>query len=505
MLEKGVIQKANSPYSSPVLLTKKSDGTYRFYVDFCELNRVTEKDAFPMPHIDEIFSKLYKARVLSLVDLRSGYWQLPMAREDRSKTAFCVNGQQYEFLRMPFGLCNAPVTFRRLLLRLLDGLDGVVVYGDDIVIFANDMAEHVQLLEAVLQKISEAGLKLSSKKCQIARDKIVCLGHTVGGGQIQPLPEKLTTIKNFPAPKSKRQLRSFLGLVGYESKFVPKFAEKAKPLFQLLKKDHKFQWNQEAEKAFAAVKDLMTSRPHCLRIPNPQQTFTVSVDASDTAIGAVLSQPDGIVEYASRLLTDAEKKYSTTEKECLAIVWAQDKWRACLLATEFRVVSDHKPLTWLMTTKDPRGRLARWAYRLQEFNFSVTHVKGKENRLPDALSRPEHEEDQLPAEAIPVNTLTALEKDISSYEREDAVASEIIKHLSEGTKPNPKSTETRKMLRIWNKLSVDKGRLVCEVEVSPNLRPRKVPYAPIPLRAQLLCMAHDGTHAGKGKVLDALR
>ncbi|CAH8574210.1 unnamed protein product [Dicrocoelium dendriticum] len=400
MEAKGIIRRASSPYSSPVLLTRKADGTYRFCIDFRELNKVTVKDAFPMPQMEEIFSSLHNAKLISLIDLRSGYWQLPIAEEDRHKTAFSVNGQQYEFLRMPFGLCNAPATFRRLLLMILENLQGVVVYGDDIVIFSETEHEHGSRLAAVLQRLEEAGLKLSRKKSQIAQRSIVCLGHIVGNGEIQPLPEKRETIQNFPAPKSKRQLRSFLGVVAYDSKFVPHFAETISPLLKLLQKDQPFMWSTEAEGAFNHIKTCMAESPKCLRLPNPSEKFTVAVDASDVAIGAVLSQPSGVVEYASRVLTSAEQKYSTTEKECLAMVWALEKWRTYLLANEFHVLTDHKPLSWLMTTKDPRGRLARWAYRLQEFTFTIGHVDGTKNVLPDMLSRPLLD-DAIPDTAIP--------------------------------------------------------------------------------------------------------
>jgi hypothetical protein len=238
----------------------------------------------------------------------------------------------------------------------------------------------------------------------------VCLGHIVGNGQVRPLPEKLESIQNYPAPKTKRQLRSFLGLVGYDSKFIPRFSEIALPLFQMLQKDRKFDWTPELQSSFENLKSKVASSPKCLVLPKPNEAFCVSVDASDIGIGAVLSQPSGIIEYASRVLTSAEKNYSTTEKECLAIVWALEKWRSYLLATEFTVKTDHKPLTWLMTTKDPRGRLALRTLRLQEFAFTVKHISGKDNEIPDTLLRPSRESDELSAVAIPVGSLTMTEK-----------------------------------------------------------------------------------------------
>ena len=503
MLEKGIIQKTRSPYSSPVVLTRKADGSYRFCVDFRELNRITVKDAFPMPTADEIFSQLYQAKVISLIDLRSGYWQLPMAVQDRKKTAFCINGQQYEFLRMPFGLCNAPATFRRLLLQILEGLEGVMVYGDDIVVYATTETEHTIRLKRLFERIRQAGLKLSSKKCQLARQTIVCLGHVVGNGQLRPLPEKLESIKNYPAPKSKRQLRSFLGLVGYDSKFVPGFAEKASPLFQLLQKDRKFEWTNELERSFNSLKEAVSASPKCLTIPRPDERFLVSVDASDIGIGAVLSQPSGIVEYASRVLTPAERKYSTTEKECLAMVWALEKWRHYLIADNFTVKSDHKPLVWLMTAKDPRGRLSRWALRLQEFNFTVEHISGEQNSIPDALSRPCREID-LPEEVIPVSGVDVLQQGLREHQAADALCQGVIQHLRRGSRPEANSPEMRELLRVWKKLRVKNDMLVAEVLVGSTRKLSHLPYVPRNNRTSVLQMAHDEVHIGCDRVLDLL-
>ncbi|CAH8545954.1 unnamed protein product, partial [Dicrocoelium dendriticum] len=498
MEARGIIRRTNSPYSSPVLLTRKADGSYRFCIDFRELNRVTVKDAFPMPQMEEIFSNLHNAKLISLIDLRSGYWQLPIAEEDRYKTAFSVNGQQYEFLRMPFGLCNAPATFRRLLLMVLENLKNVVVYGDDIVIFSETEEDHGALLAAVLQRLEEAGLKLSRKKSQIAQKSIVCLGHIVGNGQVQPLPEKRESIKNFAAPKSKRQLRSFLGIATYDSRFVPHFAERISPLLKLLRKNESFTWTPEADRAFNELKQYVADAPACLRLPNPGEKFTVAVDASNVAIGAVLSQPAGVVEYASRVLTSAEQKYSTTEKECLAIVWALEKWRTYLLATEFHVVTDHKPLSWLMTTRDPRGRLARWAYRLQEFTFTIEHIDGTKNVMPDMLSRPSLDE-FLPDTAIPVSRVAAEDRSLLESQRANELVRLVCTHLQAGTKPEVTSGEIEELLRIWDKLEVANGNLL------GTINGMKVLFIPQNLRERVLQVTHDDAHIGFERVLDLLQ
>ena len=500
MERKGIIQRSNSPYCSPVLLTKKADGTYRFCIDFRELNRVTVKDAFPMPQMEEIFAKLHSARLISLIDLRSGYWQLPIAEKDRQKTAFCVNGQQYEFLRMPFGLCNFPATFRRLLLRILDDLTGVVVYGDDIVVFSENEAEHVSRLEAVLQRLDQAGLKLSQKKSQIAQKSIVCLGHIVENGEVRPLPEKLETIRNFASPKSKRQLRSFLGVIAYDSKFIPRFSEKISPLLKLLRKEEPFVWTSEAEAAFNHLKECITREAKFLKIPKPHEKFTVAVDASNYGIGAVLTQPSGVIEYASRVLTSAEQKYSTTEKECLAIVWALEKWRTYLLASEFHVITDHKPLSWLMTAKDPRGRLARWAYRLQEFTFTIGHIDGTKNEVPDMLSRP-LQEDILPETAIPICLITTRDKRLLEDQKKDELVTAVRNHLQAGTKPASTSPEIKELLNVWNSLRIDDGILTFENEQTGE----RLPFVPQDRRRRVIQLIHDGSHMGFERVFEILR
>ena len=404
MLEAGIIEEADSPYNSPVIMVKKANGKFRFCVDFRQLNEITINHAIYVPSASEIFDQLQNAKLFTVIDLRSGYWQVPICKDDRDKTAFTVANMQYRFKRMPFGLSGAPFTFRRLMIRLLDGLENVVVYGDDIVVFGSNIKEHTEQLRKVLQRISEAGLRVNRSKSQIAKETVTLLGHIVGRGEIRPIPEKLSQLKKIDAPDSKRSLRQFLGRIGFYRRFIKDFNTVAAPLFDLLHKDTPFEWSEKAQESFEQLKDQTKGEMPTLKLPRLKEPFTVTTDASDRGIGAILQQNEDVVEYASRILTPAEQRYSTTEKECLAIVWALEKWRPYLLGRRFYVKTDHKPLEWLKTARDPRGKLARWALRLQEFDFSIGHIPGDENHMADYLSRLP-DDDQLPMSAFGANAL----------------------------------------------------------------------------------------------------
>ena len=288
MLKAGIIEEANSLFNSPVLLVKKPNGKFRFCVDFRRLNEITENEVFPVPSVSEVFDKLQNANVFTVLDLRSGYWQVAIKQADRDKTAFTVGEKQYRFKRMPFGLSGAPYTFRRLMLKVLEGVEGAAVYGDDIVIYSEGEDQHAQRLEAVLKRIAEAGLRINVSKSQVAKEMVVLLGQKVGRGEIQPLPEKLLTIEQAQTPASKRKLRQFLGRAGFYSRFVKNFNDIASPLYKLLKKERQFNWTEEAESAFSKITEMFKRRHLTLKLPVIGEKFTVATDASDVGIGAVL-------------------------------------------------------------------------------------------------------------------------------------------------------------------------------------------------------------------------
>ncbi|KAL1110191.1 hypothetical protein AAG570_008268 [Ranatra chinensis] len=393
MLQAGVVEPSKSAWSSPVVMIRKKDGSYRFCVDYRKVNAVTRRDAYPLPYVSHILDRLRNARYLSSLDVKSAYWQVPLSEESKERTAFTVPGRGlFQFTRMPFGLHNSPATWQRLIDQVLgpELERHVFVYLDDIIVCSAQFDEHVETLDRVFKKLREAGLTLNLEKCQFCRPELRYLGYVVDRTGLRVDAQKVECIVNFPAPRTPTQVRRFLGMCGWYRRFIPDFSTVAAPLTDLLKKGRAWLWSGECERAFAQLKEHLVSAP-ILTCPDFERPFIVQTDASGKGIGAILSQelPDGerVVAYASRALSKAERNYSTTEQECLAVIWAVEKFRPYLEGTEFTVITDHAALKWLNGLKDPVGRLASWALRLQQHPFKVIHRPGKLHAAPDALSR----------------------------------------------------------------------------------------------------------------------
>lgn len=395
--ENKIIQPSDSPWNAPLIVVpKKPDAQgkpqYRVCVDFRRLNQITVGDAFPIPRIDEILDQLGRSRYYSTLDLASGYHQVPIREEDRQKTAFSTDKGHYEFIQMPFGLSGAPSTFQRLMNSVLMGINGVkaFVYLDDIIIYATDLTDHESKLKEVFSRLDKHNLRLQTSKCQFLRREVIYLGHLITDKGVEPDPEKIRCVKDHPTPRNVVEIKQFLGLSGYYRRFIKDYSRISKPLTSLLKKNVPFEWTIEAQTAFDMLKEKLINAP-ILQYPNFEKEFILTTDASQFAIGSILSQgipgQDLPVAYASRTLNKAEQAYSTTEKELLSIVWAVKHFRPYLLGREFKIFTDHQPLTWLFNVKDPGSRLMRWRLKLAEYNYEVVYKPGVTNTNADALSR----------------------------------------------------------------------------------------------------------------------
>ncbi|GFU41585.1 hypothetical protein TNCV_2792951 [Trichonephila clavipes] len=494
MLDEGIVQPSESPWSSPIVLVrKKKDGSWRFCVDYRKLNSVTKKDVYPLPRIDDTLDCLKGAKFFSSMDLRSGYWQIEIDEADREKTAFITPEGLYEFKVMPFGLCNAPATFERMMDNLLRHFKWTMClcYLDDIIVFSETFEDHLIRLRLVLKCLQEAGLKLNSKKCLFAAQEVKILGHLVSSNGVRPDPDKIKAVRNFPTPKNIHDIRSFLGLCSYFRRFIKGFCYLAEPLQSLLKSGVEFHWGPGEVEAFHSLKKALTSDP-VLGMYDERASTEIHTDASGYGIGAVLVQIQNNIEkviaYASRTLTKAEKNYSTTERECLAIVWATNKFRPYIFGKHFTVVTDHHSLCWLMNLKDPSGRLARWALRLQEHDFDVKYKTGKKHSDADALSRnPVEEETETPDKFLAVTTSMNLAME------------------------QKKDQDLAKLKLLSNSSKNEEFRFIDGILCRKNFDPDRklwLPVIPKHLRADILRHFHDAPtagHLGFAKTYDRIR
>lgn len=443
MLTQGIIEEADSPWAAPVVMVPKKDGNKRICIDFRLLNAITVPDVYPLPRMDDLLHSAKQSNFMSTVDLRSGYWQIKILEKDRDKTAFITPFGLYRFLKMPFGLRNAPGTFQRMIDRLKIELDevNILAYLDDIIILSPTFDKHLADLQQVFTKLREFNLTANRVKCHFCCPSIKYLGHVITPGGISTNPEKIEAISKMKEPNNVKQLQTFLQTCSWYRRFVPEFAKTAKPLSDLIKKDATWEWKSPQQNAFDTLKALLTSAP-ILRQADGSKEFIIKSDASSYAIGAVLVQGEGLeehpVEYASRLLLPAERNYSTTEREALAVVWAVAKFRGYIEGTAITVVTDHQALKWLMTLKSPTGRLARWALQLQPYNLKIQYTPGRSNLVADTLSRPPLLEDPPSICALCTITLDVPVRNAADIRREqlkDTALKKIIECF-EANNPN---------------------------------------------------------------------
>lgn len=394
MLSLGVIKKSESPWSNPMIAVKKSNGNIRLCMDSRKLNAITKKDAYPLPHIAGILGRFVGTKFLSSIDLKDAFWQVPLSESSKEKTAFTIPTRGlFEFNVMPFGLHNAPQTQCRLMDQVL-GADlhpYVFVYLDDIVVATETFEHHIKLLEEVAIRLKRANLSINVEKSKFCVSEISYLGYIVNENGLRTDPEKMEAILNYAIPKSVKDVRRLIGLGNWYRRFIPDFSSIVSPITELMKgKVKKFKWTDQANSAFLKLKSALISAP-VLSNPDFSRPFKIQCDASDIGIGAVLSQDfdegEKVIAYMSAKLTSTQRKYTATERECLAVLMALDKFRPYVDGVHFTVITDHASLLWLLNLKDPTGRLSRWALKMQHFDMTLVHRKGKENVVPDALSR----------------------------------------------------------------------------------------------------------------------
>ncbi|GBG84591.1 hypothetical protein CBR_g38874 [Chara braunii] len=392
MIDRGWIRPSESKFGAPVLLVPKKGGKLRMCIDYRGLNRITRKNAYPLPRIDDMLDAAGGCKLFSKIDLKSGYHQIEVDPSDQHKTAFKTRDGLYEFIVMPFGLINAPSTFQCLMDKVLHHQLNrfVVVYLDDILIFSKTMEEHLKHLEEVLQVLKEAQLHLNLEKSEFWRDSVIYLGHRLSANGLEPEATKVEVIRNWPQPTNVRKLRSFLGLASYYRKFVPKFSVIAHPLSRLTSKNVAYAWCAKCETAFQALKEALVSHP-VLHIADPNLTFVVTTDASQFGIGAVLQQDDGDglhpLEYYSKRMPSHKVATSTYMRELYALREALAHWKHYLLGRHFKVYSDHQTLQWIQTQSELSPTLTRWLRDIDVYSFELKHKKGCYNRVADALSR----------------------------------------------------------------------------------------------------------------------
>ena len=392
MLKMGIVEKAETPYASPVVMVNKKDGMKRICIDYRKLNRVSMFDNEPTAIAEDIFSKVGADRYFSTIDLSKGYWQIPVAPEDVKKTGFITPDGCYVFKRMPFGLMNSAATFNRMMRKLLNGLQHVDNYIDDICVHTDNWVDHIKVLKHVLCRIREAGLTVRPSKCKIGFSNVEFLGHSIGQGEKELHPANVEKVLEAPRPETKKAVRSFLGLTGYYRSYIPNYATIAVPLTELTKKGRpqKVEWGELQEHAFMMLKECLTSNP-VLRLPDMAKDFILRTDASNLGVGAVLMQEhdDELfpVAFASKKLSDRKKRYSTIERECLALVWAIKRFQVYLYGKLFTIQTDHQPLTYIDRCKLDNPRIMRWAMFLQTYSIHIESIKGSANVGADYMSR----------------------------------------------------------------------------------------------------------------------
>ena len=523
MISHGVIEPSNSPWASPIVLVPKKDGSTRFCIDYRRLNSVTKKDSYALPTIQAMLDGLGGASWFCTLDLRSGYWQVALKEDAKEKTAFTIYQRGlWQFKVLPFGLCNAPATFQRLMEAVLPP-ELALVYLDDIIVFGKDFTTVLNKLEQVLKRLASAGLQVRPDKCSFFARETNYLGHIISKDGVRTDPSKTDAVRTWPIPQTKKQVRSFLGMCSYYRRFVKGFSEIARPLNRLTEDKTRFIWTVDCQKSFESLKEAMTSTP-VLRYPDLQKPFLLDCDASGHSIGAVLSQEDGdgekVVAYFSKTLSRPEMNYCTTRRELLAVVRSVEHFHQYLYGSPFTLRTDHASLAWLMSFRNPEGQLARWIETLGAYTYTIIHRKGKHHLNADGLSRrpcqgkcdycKRREERENHDEILVLKPKVEEENKIS--QKEDKTIQWVVQQIQQKNRPSPQQIMTmnpriRQLVARWDSLEVHDDELYHRWEERNKMSRLQwvVPTTSIPEALRTAHSSPTGGHFGFWKTIGKVR
>lgn len=490
LLENNIIRESDSSFSSPVILVKKKDGSDRLCIDYRSLNKIIEKDNYPLPLIEDQIDKLGKAKYFISIDMKNGFHQIPVSEDSIKYTAFSTPDGHYEFLKMPFGICNGPSVFQRAITKAVKHLDFLLVYIDDILIPFSTLDQGLDYLEQTISALSISGFKVNLKKCKFFVDTIEYLGREISSEGIRPSETKVTALLNSPKPQTVKQVRQFMGLASYFRKFIPNFAQRTASISKLTKKNQTWEWGPEQDEARSYVLDHLVSKP-LLSVFDPTLETELHTDASSIGYGAVLIQKCNnqtkVVAYYSKKTVPAESKYSSYDLETLAVFNALKQFRVYLLGIQFKIITDCNALKSTMNKKDLSPRVARWWTYMQDFNFEIVYKKGTYISHVDYLSR-------NPVEALPpmsgsVNLINDGSSWLEIAQQNDPETQALIDRVQTG------EVDANQYL-VQNNL--------LHYKIEPNGDPKL--YVPKGTRITILQLFHDeNCHVGFDKTINKIR
>lgn len=487
LLSEGIIRKSMSPWRHmPVIVSKRSGG-HRLAVDYRPVNSQTKLDAFPTANLQDLIHSIGDSKIYSSLDFSQFYHQLPLDKKDQEFTAFYAFGDLYEYQRCPFGLKNAVSLCNRVMSHVFEGIDGICVYLDDVLIHARTIEEHDIILRKVFERIRAFNLSLNRKKCSFYKDSVSFLGFLIRNGKVQPDPDRTEAISRFPTPSTIKQLQRFLGMANFFRDYVPRFSSLTSELYDLLKND-KLIWTKSALESFNRVKDELSE---CiLDLPLPNEKLELHTDASEDHIaGCLMNYKKQPISFVSKKLNETQRRWSTLDKEAYAIIWAIQKLRPFLLARQFTVFSDHKPLKYLFEANSVSAKVHRWRISISDFSFDVKYIPGEENVVADSLSR--------------VNLIAEVDEDIEIHLTSDEIRKSQASDIeSSEFRTAVQRKFSRKPCNVSDALwSVRRRFKVCDDSDILCFDDRL--FIPSQLRSRILTSAHYG-HQGIEAMLSKL-